>query len=60
MFDILGREITNLVSAQKPAGAFETTFDAFNLSSGIYIYRLTAWEGEKTLYSRTKQMILLK
>ena len=60
VFDILGREITTLVNAQKPVGAYETTFDASNLSSGVYIYRLTAWEGEKTLYSQTKQMILLK
>ena len=49
-----------LVIGIKPAGNYEVTFDASDLSSGVYIYRVAALDGEKTLFSRTKQMILLK
>ncbi|OGU27607.1 MAG: hypothetical protein A2057_16050 [Ignavibacteria bacterium GWA2_35_9] len=60
VFDILGREVKTLTNEQKPAGIYETTFDASNLSSGVYIYRITAFDGNKILFSQSKQMVLVK
>lgn len=42
VFDILGREVSTLVNEVKPAGRFEVEFNASDLPSGTYIYRLTA------------------
>lgn len=45
VFDILGRKVNSLVDDYKTAGKYETTFDASNLSSGMYFYRLS-FKGE--------------
>jgi len=42
IYDILGNEVGILVDEFKQAGTFDVTFDASNLSSGVYYYRLTA------------------
>ncbi|MDE3057049.1 MAG: T9SS type A sorting domain-containing protein [Bacteroidota bacterium] len=42
VYDILGREITTLVNTREAAGMHSVTFDAAKLSTGVYIYRLTA------------------
>lgn len=55
VYDILGNEVTPLVSEEKPAGHYEVTWNATNLPSGIYFYTLTAGS-----FSQTKKMILLK
>jgi subtilisin family serine protease len=55
MFDILGREVATLVDEQKPAGAYQVTFDGRSLSSGIYFYRLQAGS-----FTETKKLVLLK
>ncbi|WP_348344776.1 T9SS type A sorting domain-containing protein [Ignavibacterium sp.] len=55
VYDVLGNEVATLVNEEKPAGAYEITFDANNLSSGIYFYRLQAGN-----FVETKKMILLK
>jgi plastocyanin len=55
VYDILGREVTILVNEQKTAGNYETTFDAKELASGIYLYKIVAGE-----FVQTKKMILMK
>uniref|UniRef100_A0A832LKD9 T9SS type A sorting domain-containing protein n=1 Tax=Ignavibacterium album TaxID=591197 RepID=A0A832LKD9_9BACT len=55
VYDILGNEIRILVNEKKPAGFYEIDFDASNLPSGIYFYRLST-----PYYSETKSMVLLK
>lgn len=45
IFDILGREVAVLVDGVMPAGSHQAVFDAANLSSGIYIVRLSTPEG---------------
>ncbi|NBB76674.1 MAG: T9SS type A sorting domain-containing protein, partial [Bacteroidetes bacterium] len=42
VFDMLGRQVATLVDEQMSAGRHSVTFDAGNLSSGIYLYRLQA------------------
>jgi hypothetical protein len=55
VFDVLGNQITTLVSAEKSAGNYIVEFNSKNLSSGIYFYRL---ESDGNFI--TKQMLLIK
>lgn len=56
VFDILGRKVATLLNAeQKPAGRYIVNFDASNLASGMYIYRLRA--GNSII---TKKLTLIK
>lgn len=55
VFDVLGREIATLVDEIKKPGYHEASFDASNLASGIYIYRMNAGE-----FSSVKKMMVVK
>jgi glucose/arabinose dehydrogenase len=65
VYNVLGKEITTLVSEAKPAGNYEVEFDGSDLPSGIYFYRLsvTVWSGKDRQainYADTKKLVLLK
>jgi len=55
IYNVLGNEIATLVNDVKPAGSYETIFDATHLSSGTYFYKLIAGD-----YVETKKMVLMK
>lgn len=55
VYDILGNEVVTLINEKKLAGNYEVDFNAKELTSGIYFYKLVANE-----FSDTKKMILLK
>jgi len=55
VYDVLGNEVATLVDEYKLAGTYEIEFDAKNLSSGIYFYKLQSGS-----YVETKKMTLLK
>jgi uncharacterized protein (DUF1501 family) len=55
VFDMLGRKISTLVNERKAAGAYQVNFNAANLSSGTYLYRLQAGS-----FVETKKMLLVK
>jgi photosystem II stability/assembly factor-like uncharacterized protein len=55
VYNELGKEVNTLVSSYKNAGSYEITFDATNLSSGIYFYKL-----ESDGLTATKKMLLVK
>ena len=42
VYNVLGNEVATLVDEYKPAGSYETKFDASGLASGIYFYQLKA------------------
>ena len=42
VYDILGKEVTELVNENKQAGYYEINFNASHLASGIYFYKIQA------------------
>jgi hypothetical protein len=55
VYDILGREVASLVNADKKAGYYSCDFDASKLSSGVYIYKITA-----NNFIQSKKMLMIK
>lgn len=55
VYDILGREIAELINEEKPEGNYAVEFNGNKLSSGVYFYRLQAGD-----FIQTKKMILLR
>jgi hypothetical protein len=55
VYDVLGREVAVLVNGTLAAGSHSVTFDASNLTSGVYMYKLEAGG-----MSQTKRMTLVK
>ncbi|NWF90102.1 MAG: T9SS type A sorting domain-containing protein [Ignavibacteriaceae bacterium] len=55
IFDILGREVLNLVNEDKEEGQYSIDFDASNLPSGVYIYTLRVND-----FTASKKMTVLK
>ncbi len=55
IYNVIGQEVSTLVNGELHAGNYSFNFNAINLPSGIYLYRLNAGA-----YSATKKMILLK
>lgn len=55
IYDLMGREVANLVDGKQGAGSYNVEFDASGLASGMYIYKLVAGE-----FNSAKKMALLK
>ncbi len=55
IFDAAGKEVAVLINEHKNKGNYSLQFNASNLPSGVYFYRLQAGD-----YLETKKMILLK
>ncbi len=55
IYNILGIEIEEIISKELPAGSYTENFDASQLSSGIYFYKLNAGK-----YSDVKKMTFIK
>ena len=62
IYDLLGREIKELVNENKSSGNYTISFDASELTSGIYFYRLQATPsgGQAGDFVETKKMLLMK
>jgi len=55
VFNLLGEKVATLVNENLGQGVYEKSFGASNLTSGVYIYKLTAGS-----YTMTKKMMLMK
>jgi hypothetical protein len=55
VYNIVGEEVAVLVNGYTQAGSFDVTFNASNLPSGVYLYKLQSANSVQT-----KKMILLK
>jgi len=68
IYDILGNEVATLVQEEKPAGRYEVTWNAGNLSSGVYFYRLQASDpstnsgprAQSRGFVQTRRLLLLR
>lgn len=55
IFDLLGRELATLVNEERQAGTYRVSWDASQLPSGVYFYRLRAGD-----FAETKKMVFAK
>lgn len=55
IYDILGREIATLVSGKNQPGEHSVSWNALNVPSGVYFYRIIAGD-----FVQTKKMLLMK
>lgn len=55
VYDLLGREVATLVNEAKAQGAYEVTWNAEGMASGVYFYRLTLGS-----FAETRKLVLLQ
>jgi hypothetical protein len=55
VYDVLGKEVATLVNEFRTAGSYEIEFNAVQLSSGVYFYKLSTGS-----FTQTKKLILMK
>ena len=55
VYDMLGKEVANVMSESKRAGTYEVNFNASLLSSGVYFYKMNTGN-----FSSIKRMVVLK
>jgi hypothetical protein len=55
IYNLLGEEVTTIVNSTQKAGKYEVTFNANNLATGVYIYRL-----ETGSFTSSKKLMLMK
>jgi hypothetical protein len=61
IFDVLGREIAELVNGNQPAGHYTVRWDASAAATGIYYARFTVTnEIGRVVYSKVNKLLLMK
>jgi len=55
VYDMLGREVSVLVNERRDAGVYEVKFDASELASGVYLYRLQAGD-----FVQSRKLLILR
>jgi hypothetical protein len=60
IYDILGREIANLVNELQEPGYYQKSFDAHRYASGMYVYQLIATDEQNHKHTLRKKMMLVK
>lgn len=55
IYDITGKVVETLIDENMAAGTYKTDFDASQLASGVYLYRITAAD-----FTDVKKMVLVK
>jgi len=65
VYDLLGREVASLLLEKLSAGEYSRQWNAANMPSGIYIYRLSVVptegrSGQAGTYTETRKLVLLK
>jgi len=55
VYNLLGQEVATLLKGNKSAGRYSVKFDASNLTSGMYVYRLSG-----NNFNLTRKMLLMK
>lgn len=60
VYDIVGREVMNLVNSVQTAGFYSVNFNGANLASGMYFYRINVTGESDNNFRATKRMVLIK
>ena len=60
IYDVIGREVANLVSEQQEPGYYQKAFNASRYASGMYIYRLVATDEQNKQHMFQEKMMLVK
>ena len=56
IYNLLGQKVATLVNTKQPAGDYKVEWDASNIPSGVYFYKLETDNG----FSQTKKLMLIK
>ena len=59
VFDATGKKVSNLVNVKQNAGSYEILFEAANLPSGVYLYRMN-YRVKSQSFVKTGKMLLIK
>ncbi len=59
VFDMTGREVVTLVNELQSSGYYTVDFNASNISTGVYLYRMSA-DANGQSYTSEKRMVLVK
>lgn len=60
IYNLLGEQVAQLLNSNLTAGNHDVVFDATNLNSGVYFYKLEANGIDGQAFTSTKKMILTK
>jgi hypothetical protein len=61
VYDMLGREVTELVNGHKEMGTYTISFDGSNLASGMYVVNMQAGDPrERGKYIQSRKILLMK
>jgi hypothetical protein len=60
LFNVLGEELKLLLNKRMPAGQHHFKFDASELRSGVYFYRIDAKANDGKIFSETKKLVLVR
>jgi glucuronoarabinoxylan endo-1,4-beta-xylanase len=61
IYDVLGREVMTLVEEQQVAGYHDKQFDASNVASGVYFYRIVAQPANGgSSYQQVRKLLVLR
>ena len=60
VYDMLGREVSKLVNENLQIGVYEVNFDASNITSGVYFYKISVNSNTGVNWTQTKKMVLVK
>ena len=60
IYDAAGREVTKLVNGNLAASYYNIQFDAANISSGVYFYRLESAGSSGVKFTKIMKMLLVK
>ena len=60
IYDVSGREISVIAVGKYSAGRYNVVWDASNVASGMYFYRIIAHGSDKTFFSKSMKMMLIK
>ena len=59
LYDVTGRKVKNILNENVSAGNYTRSVSAYDLASGVYIYRLN-FSGGVTNFTDSKRMVVIK